>query len=211
MIMGQATSTSIAGHGYTFLLLSVLAVASCASTTLEVHATVPRPKLAVTVEPPLRLMLGESVLDRFVIPARGIVGAVTVTGWRKTLENGFASAFPRSDSSAGLWTLKVITADLHFVTERSRTAIASLMVDSEGNSTIMAHGGVPHSPTIRPPRSIVARLDYVVELRDDNGKALRSSDGSAYSRQTLKEAGSPTLATKTCVEVMFEEVAKDFF
>jgi hypothetical protein len=163
------------------VLLILVGISGCL-WDLTVNPSSPRPNVVLAADKsPAALILAPSIASDFVIPGNGSVNAVTVHGWRQTLDAGFHAAFPAGPSGR---KLELMEAELGF------------------GPAAVGRGGTA---------AVVATIRYKARVLDAQGNELSVFAGTATAREanTAANAQGMTDNAGKAVESLYEGLTTD--
>lgn len=192
---------------------AVLFLIGACSSAMVVDSTTPRPVPDVAVPAHgYELTLSDRIPDEFDLRSHGQVKAAKVSGWHTTLLRGFQATFgtiDTSESDGQAWRLRITHSRLTFESRKRRAAVTLLA--SNGGGTLIAHGSRSSPKTPRVGGVVVARISFACELLSPEGERVGSAEATVYSEKSVREAGTPSEATKEAVEAMYEEMVRQLF
>lgn len=190
---------------------------SCAST-VSIDSLHPRPNIRLPrQERSLCLLLDSSIRERHrVAPANG-GPEVVIERWRHALEqafvHGLSTSFAVGHTNPDL-CLRLARVSLSFTAEPEGHAAIATAESSKGELPILlAHGG-PSSPhLVRPKKDPgYARIDYVAELLDGQGKVLRQVTGAAVATHPIDGSRDSIIhAIESAIQRMYEMLSETLF
>ena len=129
----------------------------------------------------ISLSISNNVEDAIELSSPKPIKSGTVTGWHKTLENGFQAAF----------------ADSHRLISNGGDPELVLTIKRADPAFNMAIGGVR------------AQVTYSADLVAKNGAVMGRSARTVESKLTVAKADEARNAMQSAVETMFESIAED--
>jgi len=176
------------------LLVITILGAVFSGCALNVAATNPRPNFNIPQSgKTLSLVLDTNIGDAFTIPPSNGVTTTNVTGWHKTLRNGFENGFKDHYKLTGGRTDLVLTlkrADMGF-------APTSVLVDQRGEN----YGAA----------SIRSQIVYNAQLVSSDGTIIGSSANTAESKKSITDPKEMSQSVGDAVESMYEIIADEIF